>query len=385
MMDTEVSIVMVSMNRMDLLRPALDSIKKCTSVSYEVLLVAYMFSEENLEALRTEYPDVKVIVSRELRGFAENNNLALRQVQGRYCFIVNDDTYMQMPVIDRLVEDMHRFEAEAGDLSETALGNGSMELRRGIASGSHSSDLHRSASGNHGPMTDRTLSANKVGTVPFPAAIQPKIVFPDGRVQTCGRRKMNAWTYLRHYFHRFNELEPTQWTMHEGLFQTYTLNGAAFLIRTDIFRKAGWFDETYTFTPEDIALGTYLNHLGCAVYCDADVQITHFANSTASRMESAIKPTRVRGALIFYSSMSRGRIKSPQGTDNVNIVLYLLLGVIVWLYEAARGVRYLFADTSDPQSHEAVMAATARNVRRSIFTHRLPKEIFVELYNGLRK
>ena len=181
---------------------------------------------------------------------------------------------------------------------------------------------------------------------------------------------MNAWTYMAHYLHRFSETKKTRWTMQEGLFKTYNLNGAAFLAKTETFSRMGWFDERYTFTPEDIALGTMFNEHGYGVYADADVKICHIANSTASRMETAIKPTRVRGALIFYS---RGFW-----------LTYLLLGVYVWLVEACRGIKYLFRDCSDPSSRNAIMAATARNVRRSIFTTKSTKEIFTKYYNELK-
>lgn len=48
-------------------------------------------------------PLVEFIESNEVRGFSENNNLALRQAMGKYCFVMNDDTEMNMPVVDKLV------------------------------------------------------------------------------------------------------------------------------------------------------------------------------------------------------------------------------------------------------------------------------------------
>ena len=133
----EVSVIIVCMNRPDLLYPCLEGIRAHTTVSYEVLVVAYLFSTENLARLRADWPDVKVVESRELRGFSENNNLALRQAAGKYCFIVNDDTLMSMPVIDALVADFGRLPADA-------------------------------------------------------AIVSPKIVFPDGRVQTNGRAPLDG-------------------------------------------------------------------------------------------------------------------------------------------------------------------------------------------------
>ena len=307
----KVSVVIVCMDRPDLLYPCLESLRAHNRTELEIWVVAYRFSAENLARLQADWPAVKVVESRELRGFSENNNLALRQVTGEYCFIVNDDTLMRMPVIDRLLADFDRLPADA-------------------------------------------------------AVVSPKIVFPDGRVQTCGRAPWTAWRYVKHYLHRVDETVPTPWSMQEGLFRTWTVNGACFLIRTDVFRAAGWFDETYTFTPEDIAIGHKVNEMGYTVWADADVEITHLAGGTVSRMEAAIKPTRVRGALQFYSGGSK--------------LKYALLGSFVWCVEAVRRLKYLLADRSDPSSHAAIMYATAGNVMRSIFTRRTSKEIFTELY-----
>ena len=310
-----VSVVIVSMNRPDLLYPCLEGLYAQTKAPLEVWVVAYLYSEENLARLKADWPAAKVVESRELRGFSENNNLALRQITGDYCFIVNDDTLMTMPVVDALLADFDRLPADA-------------------------------------------------------AIVSPKIVFPDGRVQTCGRAPWTAWRYLKHYLHLVDETKPSAWSMKEGLFRTWTVNGACFLIRTDVFREAGWFDETYVFTPEDVALGHRVNDLGYTVWADADVVITHLAGGTVSRLEAAIKPTRVRGALQFYSGG--------------NPVKYALLGGFVWCVEALRRLKYRFADRSDPTSHAAIMDATARNVMRSVFTKRTSKEIFVQLYREIR-
>lgn len=324
-MQPDVSIIIVSMNNTGFLFPCLDGIREHTKVTYETLVAAYMFSDSNLAELRSRYPWVTVIESKELRGFAENNNLALKQAAGKYTFIVNDDTLMSMPVIDRLVADMER-------------------------------------------LPDNT------------AAVSPKIIFPDGRVQTCGRGPWNMCRYLKHYLHLVDETKPTRWTMQNGLFRTMTLNGACFLARTETFRECGWFDETYTFTPEDIALGLLFNRRGYEVYADADVEITHFANATASRIESAIKPTRVRGSLILYSSLKN--LDSPQGTSRICKAKYFTAGMFIWCYEALRGLKYMFCDCSDATEksrRNRIMRDTAANVRKSIFTSKSTKEIFAEL------
>lgn len=313
----QVSVIIVSMNRPDLLYPCLDDLFATTVATLEVFVVAYRYTPENLADLRSKYPEVKVVESPELRGFSENNNLALRQASGRYCLVVNDDTRIRMPLIDSLLEDFSR-------LPESA------------------------------------------------AAISPKIVLPDGRIQTLGRAPWTACRYLRHYLHLVDETRPTKWSMQEGLFRTWTLNGACFLIRTDVFREAGWFDETYTFTPEDIALGQKLNEMGYTVWADSDVEITHLAGGTVSRWEPVIKPVRVRGALLLYSRGSRLR--------------RLLMESFIWQIESFRQLKWwltlrLSRKPVTPMSRAAILHASARNVRRyALFTRRSPKEIFLELY-----
>lgn len=295
-----VSIVIVCMDRLDILYPCLDGIRAHTGVSYETLVVAYRFRPENLAKAQAEYPWVTWVPSDGTRGFSENNNLALRQARGKYCFVVNDDTLMDMPVIDRLVEDF-------GRLPESA------------------------------------------------AAVSPCIRFPDGRVQTCGRGPWSPWRYARHYLHLVDETRPGPWSMQEGLFQTYTLNGACFLIRTDVFREVGWFDERFFFTPEDIALGHLLNDRGYTVWADADVSITHVAGGSVSAMEPAIKPARVRGSLVFYGEP-------------------LPLKLFIWCFEALRVCKYAFLPRTQ---RNVLMRRTAVNVMHTVFSDASPKDIFI--------
>jgi GT2 family glycosyltransferase len=130
----------------------LDSLFAQNRTPLDVWVVAYLMQAEHREALAARYPAIHIIESREVRGFAENNNLALRQIDSEYCFVVNDDTLQSMPVVDRLLEDFAK-------LPENA------------------------------------------------AVVQPKIVFADGRVQTCGRAPWTAWRYAKHYLHLVKEGE----------------------------------------------------------------------------------------------------------------------------------------------------------------------------------
>lgn len=309
----QVSIVIVCMNRPDILFPCLDGIRAHTSVSYETLVVAYRFSPGNLLLLKEKYPWVTVMENESLSGFAENNNLALRQAKGEYCFIVNDDTLMDMPVIDRLASDLD-------SLPESV------------------------------------------------AAISPKIVFPDGKVQTCGRAPWTVCRYMKHYLHLVDETRPSKWSMKDGLFRSWTLNGACFMARTEAFRRAGWFDERYFFTPEDIALGHKFNDSGLTVMVDADAVITHIAGGSVSSMTAAIKPARIAGSLLFYCGDNR--------------VKRFLLGSYVWLTEELRKIKYTLI--GHKSGRNKLMYDTARNVQWAVRSGKLPKEVFRILMDQAR-
>ena len=323
----DVSIVIVCMNRPENLTPCLDSIREYTKVSYETFVVAYLFTPENLSWLRENYPWVTIVESHEIRGFSENNNLALRLAKGKYCFVVNDDTWMEMPVIDALVADFNT-------LPETA------------------------------------------------AVVSPAIVYPSGKRQTCGRGPWSARRYALHYLHMVDESRSTRWTWRTGLFPTYSLNGACFLIKMAAFRDVGWFDETYFFTPEDVALGMLLSQKGYGVYADSNIRIVHLAQVSTSSMETVIKPVRVRGSLILYSSLRH--LNSPQGIAEMSQFTYFLLGAFVWTFESLRSIKYKFKRLRGGMTErDMIMETTARNVRRVVFSGLLPRDIFKLYMNEL--
>ena len=124
-----VSIVIVCMNRTDNLYPCLESIRKFNSVNCEILVVAYLFDRKKLAQAREDFPEVRFIDSRQTRGFSENNNLALRQARGRYCFILNDDTLFTCDALKSLVEDMEALPRDAAIVSPKLLNSDMRQAR----------------------------------------------------------------------------------------------------------------------------------------------------------------------------------------------------------------------------------------------------------------
>jgi GT2 family glycosyltransferase len=249
----DVSVVIVCMNHLDDLFRCLDSIEKHTlRATYEIWVVAYLFSAENLAKLRARHPAVRIVESNELRGFAENNNLALRQANGEYGFIVNDDTVMDMPVVDLLIESFHK--------------------------------------------------------EPRAAIFSPKILNLDGSVQFCGGlpHTMGHWLLVE-----FKLRKPARMKSPlingTGIFQTSTIMGAAFMVRMAVLRELGYFDERYFFSPEDSALSMLANARGFGCFVNADVHIFHKHSATLGRHALPTVLAMQRGQTMFHSRDSRLR------------------------------------------------------------------------------
>lgn len=315
----EVSIVIVCMNNLKNLYPCLDSIKKYTTISYECFVVAYLFSKENLEKVKKDFPWVKFIESNEIRGFSENNNLALRQTKGKYCFVMNDDTEMKMPVVDRLVESFSQCPENT-------------------------------------------------------AIVSPNILNYKGEVSVCGRNPLDWKISFISEWYDGCRYKPSRYINQKGLFQTYNILGAAFLIKTDLFSKIGWFDERYFFCPEDIAVSTTLNKMGYLCYVDTDVEIYHYegmSGKSSSKMLTATKPAAMLGSLLFYSDNSLFK----------RILLETNLLISLPCHIVYHSLMTLINRNAEANK---MLAIGELNCFKALFMFYSPKEAFIYFYKKLK-
>ena len=342
---TDVSIIIVCMNRPDNLYPCLESIRRTTvKVTYEVLVVAYMYDPAGLAKAREDFPWVDFIESDRIRGFSENNNLALKRAKGRYCFVLNDDT--ELP--------------EGGIWEETGM--------RYEENGRTKQDV---------PGTIDRLVEDFEALPEGTAIVSPTLLNADGTLQLCGRPPYPAKHYVLQQWHLFSEpkdntagQEAAAVVNGRKLFRTWNITGAAFLIPTELFKELGWFDERFFFTPEDIALGMLACNRGYKLYVDTSAQVVHKWRTTASRISTAIRPAAVRGSLMHFSDFRTGK--------------YFLLALPVWTAEFSKRVKAAFVQALHPSQQHRTELQTFRNITRSIFTRRTPKEIFTKYYKELQ-
>ena len=305
-----VSIVIVCMNRLANLERCLPSIEKYTTIPHRIYVVAYLFADENLEKLRLGYPYVQIIKSNEIRGFAENNNLALTKVTTPYTFVLNDDTEFTEPVLDNL--------------------------------------LH-------------SLEKTKDATV-----MSPVLYRGDGSVQFHGRRKYTFPAFLLHHM-GIRIPFPSKYENNSGIYKTYNVSGAAFLIYSDIFEKVGFFDEKFFFCPEDIALSTLLNKKGFHCYVDSSVKIIHYEGISSHKTD------------LFYATTSAAYLGDSYyfGTNTIRRSIILML----WMFKVMvfKILRVFHCTT-----HVTDYLYIYKQVLKSYIKNVTPKVLFIEEYNKVK-
>lgn len=244
----EVSIVIVCMNNLKNLLPCIKSIKDHThKTHYDIWVVAYLFSKENLDVLKNQHPDVIIIESNEIRGFSENNNLALKQLTSQYALVLNDDTLFKEPVLDKLVDSIKK---------------------------THSADI-----------------------------MGCKMLNKDGSLQSCGKAPSTILDFILMTSSMYNpNMKKSIYINQTGIFKSYNCTGACFLIKNSTLREIDYFDEYYFFMPEDLALTTKANQMGYSYYVDSNISLYHLHQQTGSKVKPATLPAARKGCIHYYSN-----------------------------------------------------------------------------------
>jgi GT2 family glycosyltransferase len=103
----DLSVVIVNWNTKDLLLNCLASIYQTVhDLSFEVWLVDNASSDGSMAAAREKFPEIRVIQNSRNLGFAAANNLALRQIRGRYALLLNTDATLTARAVQNLMEFM---------------------------------------------------------------------------------------------------------------------------------------------------------------------------------------------------------------------------------------------------------------------------------------
>ncbi len=107
----DVSIILVSYNTKDLTINCLKSVyEKTKELDFEIIVVDNNSQDGSVEMLEEEFPNIKLIKNKENKGFGSANNIAIKQAEGKYIFLLNTDTILDNNAIKIFFDFMEKEE-----------------------------------------------------------------------------------------------------------------------------------------------------------------------------------------------------------------------------------------------------------------------------------
>jgi N-acetylglucosaminyl-diphospho-decaprenol L-rhamnosyltransferase len=211
---TDVSVSLVNTNSRELLLACLESLR---DVDAEIVVLDNASEDGSAAAVRERFPEVRVIERPYRAGFGANHNTVIRATTGRYVYVLNEDTTSEDWGLERMV-------------------------------------AH--------------LDAN-----PRVAALGPRLVYPDGRLQDSAWRfpspavaALGLLTLGRAGIKQSggSETRDVDWAM-----------GAALLLRREALDDVGLFDEGFFIYSEETDLCRRLRTAGWRTQYFPQVTVVH--------------------------------------------------------------------------------------------------------------
>lgn len=101
--EPDVSVLIVAYNSRDFIRDCVGSVIAHTQCNHEILLIDNG-RDGTADLVAREFPSVRIVPSRGNIGFGKGNNALAAAARGRYLLMLNPDTWLYDPAIDRLLD-----------------------------------------------------------------------------------------------------------------------------------------------------------------------------------------------------------------------------------------------------------------------------------------
>src|SRR5688572_18858037 len=106
----DLSIVIVNWNVKDLLHQCLQSLllacQSTPQLTVEILVIDSASTDDSPDLVRNQFPQVRLIASEQNLGYAKGNNVVATAAQGRYIFLLNPDTVVQLEALAPMIDYM---------------------------------------------------------------------------------------------------------------------------------------------------------------------------------------------------------------------------------------------------------------------------------------
>lgn len=256
----KLSIIVVSWNVRDDIARCLRSIEENRpSCEFEIIVVDNASSDDSVDVLTKDFPDVVTVVNSENRGFAAANNQGIKAAKGEYILLLNPDTIVHAGALDRLI----------GFLDDN-------------------SDI-----GVCGPklLNKDGITYHSIGR------------FPTFRATLHGKTFFRSMGIFRGYHKKLR----TNDSSYDRQTDVDQLSGAALLIRRSVIEEVGLMDESFFVYYEDVDLCLRIRKASWRIVYVPGSLITHIGGRSTVQV-SASKRIMLYKSLLIYFGKHRGRL-----------------------------------------------------------------------------
>lgn len=269
----DLTISIISHNTSGLLRDCLNSVyKNIKDIKFEIIVVDNNSTDDSVEMIRKEFPQVTLIQNKENVGFAKANNQALSRSKGRFFLLLNSDTVLLPNSLNEMVNFM---------------------------------DTHP-----------------KVG------AVGCRLVFPDGTPQPYISKFLNLpsalWTVFLGFVNAKVLVRSPKWkrfiAKYFGLIIGKTINlylsyyledgktvqevdrvsGACMLVRHETIKDVGLLDENFFMYAEDSDWCFRMRQRSWKICVLPEVKVVHYVGQSSEEMFTRTSPERYKSTCYFF-------------------------------------------------------------------------------------
>ncbi len=109
--EPKISIIILNWNGKKDTLECLSSVEKVDYSNFEILLVDNGSADDSVNAIRERYPHLRIIETKENLGFAEGNNVGIREALAKgaeYLFLLNNDTIVDPNILNAFMAEMQK-------------------------------------------------------------------------------------------------------------------------------------------------------------------------------------------------------------------------------------------------------------------------------------
>jgi N-acetylglucosaminyl-diphospho-decaprenol L-rhamnosyltransferase len=252
----DVSVIVVNFNTAHLLDRMFAALEAGRGeLKVQVIAVDNASSDNSVEVLRAQFPDVELIVNPSNVGFARANNQALPRIRGRYVLLLNTDAFVSADTLPKTVSYM---------------------------------DAH-----------------------PRCGVLGVKLVGEDGSLQPSCRYFPTPWnvflasTGLQCLFPGTRLVDDMKWD-HASVRECDWVPGCYYLVRREVIDSVGLFDPRYFLYCEEVDHCRAVRNAGWSVVYYPFTQVVHIGGESAATQgplnhaSRQISPLQIESELLYF-------------------------------------------------------------------------------------